>query len=554
MKPSLRLMLGTAILITAACGDSVTDPVVTSVTVTPDSVLIGVSKTVTLTVTASDAGGAPVTGQTTIWTSNDPEVASVTTEGVVTAVSPGKALVQATVRGLRGTASVIVTPGPVALLVISPDTAVADSAAPRTFEALVEDAFGNEVEDTIVWSSSNPAVATVDATTGEATGIGPGMTLIIATAGTVTDTAELNVLSLAFVEIGAGVQHTCAASAGLSVYCWGGNSFGVLGNGSTTGTQLVPARVAGTTEFAGVATGLSHTCARTRGGAPVCWGRNNSGQIGDNTTGGTKPSPTFSAGNLQLSTLRVGDLFSCGITASGAGFCWGNNGSGQTSNPIGGGGQGPPPPIPLPTQMQGSPTFSLLSLGSAHGCGATSAGLAHCWGDGQSGALGEGATATRSSPVLVDSGFSYISIAAGDDYTCGITATGTAYCWGSNSAGQLGTGDSTNALSPVAVNTLLTFTSVVAGDTHTCAITGVGTAYCWGAGAFGQLGDGLNTASAVPAAVGGGLSFASLTVHGSHSCGITTLGIAYCWGRNNQGQLGDGTMIGAAMPVRVAGQ
>lgn len=554
MKPFLRSMLGTAILVTAACGDSVTEPVVTSVTVAPDSVLIPVSDTVTLTVTASDAGGAPVTGQTVIWTSNDPEVASVTAEGVVTAVSPGNALVQATVRGIRGTARVTVTPGPVALLVISPDTAVVDSAAPRSFEALVEDAFGNEVPDTVVWSSSNPAVATVDPATGEATGVAPGTTLIIATAGAVADTAELDVFSLAFVVISAGAQHTCAASAGLSVYCWGGNNFGVLGNGSTTGNQLVPTRVPGTTEFVGVAAGLSHTCGRTRAGAPACWGRNNSGQIGDNTTGGTKPTPTFSVGNLQLSTLRVGDLFSCGIAVSGAGFCWGNNASGQTSNPIGSGGLGAPPPIPLPTQMQSSPSFNLLSLGSAHGCGLTSTGLANCWGDGQGGALGEGATATRSSPVQVDSGFSYISIAAGDDYTCGITAAGTAYCWGTNGAGQLGTGDFTNTLSPVAVNTGLTFTSIAAGDAHTCAVTAAGAAYCWGDGVSGQLGDGLNTPSAVPTAVSGGLSFASLTVHGSSSCGITTQGIAYCWGRNNQAQLGDGTMTDAALPVRVAGQ
>lgn len=554
MKPFLRSMLGTAILVTAACNDSVTDPVVTFVTVAPDSVLIGVSETVTLTVTASDAGGAPVTGQTIIWTSNDPAVASVTTEGFVTAESPGNALVQAIVRGIRGTARVIVTPGPVALLVISPDTAVVDVAAPRPFEVLVEDAFGNEVPDTVVWSSSDPAVAAVDAATGEAMGVGPGTALIIATVGAVADTAELDVLSLAFVVISAGAQHTCAASAGLSVYCWGGNNFGVLGNGSTTGNQLVPTRLAGTTEFAGVAAGLSHTCARTRGGAPVCWGRNNSGQIGDNTTGGTKPSPTFSVGNLQLATLRVGDLFSCGIAVSGAGFCWGNNVNGQTSNPIGGGGLGGPPPIPLPTQMQGSPSFIFLSLGSAHGCGVTSTGLADCWGDGRVGALGEGATVTRSSPVAVDSGFSYISIAAGDDYTCGITAAGTAYCWGTNGAGQLGTGDFANTLSPVAVSTGLTFTSIAAGDTHTCAITGVGAAYCWGDGAFGQLGDGLNTASAVPVAVGGGLSFAALTAHGSHSCGITTQGIAYCWGRNDQAQLGDGTMTDAAMPTRVAGQ
>lgn len=207
----------------------------------------------------------------------------------------------------------------------------------------------------------------------------------------------------------------------------------------------------------------------------------------------------------------------------------------------------------LTVEPTAEPFFDSLSTGAGHGCGLTPAGGLFCWGENESGRLGDGTAIDRLTPVPVSGGLTFASAEAGGSNACGTTRSGDTYCWGWNSEGQVGDGTATDRLAPVLVAGGLSFTSVSPGTFHTCGITVGGDAYCWGAGGFGRLGDGIATSSLTPVLVSGGLSFASISAAGFHTCAITTGDDAYCWGDNAFGKLGDFTSIDRPAPVPVSG-
>src|SRR5206468_2470484 len=155
--------------------------------------------------------------------------------------------------------------------------------------------------------------------------------------------------------------------------------------------------------------------------------------------------------------------------------------------------------------------FASVSGGYNHTCGLTTTGAAYCWGDGFYGQRGDGDTATvyPQTPVPVAGGLTFAAVSAGGNASCGVTTTGVAYCWGMNAHGQLGVGTSTGpercqnpgtapysyacSTVPVAVAGGLTFKGVIAGYGVTCGVTTSGAPYCWGENLYGALGNGTNT-------------------------------------------------------------
>ena len=385
---------------------------------------------------------------------------------------------------------------------------------------------------------------------------GAGYVLIARAAGLVEGTSSLfNVTVGPFTSVSAGFEHTCGLALTGRVFCWGHNTLGQLGDGTTTDhlTPLPVALPAGVNAFTSVTSGASFACGLTAAGAAFCWGADFYGQLGDgNTTNQATPlavAVVMPAG-VTFATLTALGSSACGLTSSGDAYCWGYNFHGQL-------GIGNSINQSTPVKVLFDVPFASLSAGEVHTCGLTAAGQAWCWGDNSTGQLGDGVTASESTAVTVQSptGVTFDRLAAGGTHTCGLTAGG-ADCWGSNSAGQLGDGDPDSyELVPVQVTmpSGQTFISLGAGGVHTCALAMTGAAYCWGSNNHGQLGNQSSVNAAAPVAVHmpGGVTFAKLSLSIYHSCGLTPDGAAYCWGDNEFGQLGDGTSTDQSIPTPV---
>src|SRR2546422_3246722 len=355
-----------------------------------------------------------------------------------------------------------------------------------------------------------------------------------------------------FAAVSVGGIHTCGVAAGGVAYCWGWNTRGQLGDGTSGTERWVPIRVLGDARFAAVSAGDRYTCGLTAAGAAYCWGLNGWGQLGDGTTT-DRSSPVPVAGGLSFKTMSTGFRQTCAIMAGGAAYCWGLNRAGQL-------GDGTTTDRSSPVRVAGDLTFAAVSAGDFHTCGLTTTGAAYCWGGNGDGQLGDGSTTNRltPTPVRVVSGVTFVAVSAGGFNTCGMTAGGAAYCWGANGEGQLGDGSVDGRTQPVLIAGGVNYTAVSAGNSHTCAITAAGTAYCWGLNVQGQLGDGTTESRRRPVPVAGNIRFVAIEAGGSrpalgfHSCGLTAAGAAYCWGQNARGQLGDGTTEDRTRPVPVA--
>ena len=200
-------------------------------------------------------------------------------------------------------------------------------------------------------------------------------------------------LSIPAVAIATGGAHTCGLSNTGAAYCWGDNNWGQLGNGSFTNSSI-PVAVSAGLGFSALATGGVHTCALTSAGAAYCWGYNGFGQLG-NSAVGYSLTPLAVSGNLSFSALATAVYYTCGRTGSGAAYCWGDNEAGQL-------GDGSSTfSRPAPGAVSGGLSFSALATGENHTCGLTSSGAAYCWGLNNFGQLGDGTTTNSSVPVPV---------------------------------------------------------------------------------------------------------------------------------------------------------
>jgi alpha-tubulin suppressor-like RCC1 family protein len=291
----------------------------------------------------------------------------------------------------------------------------------------------------------------------------------------------------------AGGQHTCAVTPAGALYCWGSNTYGQLGDGTTTDHHTpVAVAVPGGLTLANLTVGDQFSCLLATTGQPYCWGRNSFGQLGDGTTTDRiTPVQVENPGGLRFVSLKAGTNHACAKTDGGAAYCWGSNANGQL-------GDGTTTDRSTPVPVSGGIVFNVVRPAAEHTCGIETGGQAYCWGWNNFGQLGDGTTTTRLTPVAVAGGFSFGAVyTGGNGFTCATDMTSRAYCWGLNNVGQLGDGTQTNRLTPVAVAGGLTLYVLNAGFAHVVAI-GDGAAYAWGSNNFGQLGDGSTTQRTTP--------------------------------------------------------
>jgi hypothetical protein len=239
----------------------------------------------------------------------------------------------------------------------------------------------------------------------------------------------------------------------------------------------------------------------TAAGAVLCWGDNSRGQLGDGTTT-QRLTPVPVAGlDSGVRAISAGGDHACAVTTAGAVLCWGDNNAGQLGD-----GTRTFRNTPVAVSGQGSGVQS-IALGYYHSCSLSTAGAVSCWGYNAVGALGDGSTGdannARLTPVpVVGLGSGVREIAAGYEHTCATTTAGAMQCWGWNVHGQLGDNSTTNRLAPVPVAGLSSGVQAMAGGVyHTCAMVTADAVYCWGSNGLMQLGDGTTTERLTPVAV-----------------------------------------------------
>ena len=357
--------------------------------------------------------------------------------------------------------------------------------------------------------------------------------------------------SASAIQISAGVRHTCALTASGGVKCWGFNLNGQLGDGTTT-QRWEPVDVVGLKSgVKEISAGYDFSCALLDSGEVKCWGINDYGQLGDGTTTDrlTPVSVTGLSGDITM--ISAGYQHACILNSSGAVKCWGRNDSGQLGNGTTEDQQTPVDVIGL------SNSVTAISAGGSHTCSLMTSGGVKCWGFNSYGALGDGTTLQRTEPVdVIGLDISATMVSAGSSQTCLLTSSGGVKCWGNNLYGQLGDGTTTNRLEPVDVIGLSEgIAEITSGGDFTCALTVAGGGKCWGINQFGQMGDGsVNTDWTHTIAVDvAGLITKPLwiTSGGSHSCALLVTGGIQCWGWNAYGELGNGFAKWRAVPLGV---
>jgi len=405
--------------------------------------------------------------------------------------------------------------------------------------AVPRDAAGHVLSRLVTWAGDNAPVATVSAN-GLVAVLAAGSTRITATSEGIAGSAAVAADLVGFSSVSAGGHHGCAVTIRGAAYCWGFGGNGELGVGFRSpgpeplASAQTPRAVVGGHSFALVSAGVFHGCGLTPSHEAYCWGENSHGQLGDgSTTSSLVPVPV--TGGHQFVSVTVGFYHTCGLTTASAVYCWGNNEVGQLATPSGSSSA-------VPVLVRGGDLlFQTVRAGLYHSCGVTSTQEAYCWGYNQYGQVGNGTTSQAvTSPAPVAGGHSFVAVGAGFAHSCAVASDGTGYCWGDGSL--LGDG-SFNGISatPRAVTggPFATADSALGvGQEHTCALTPAGAAFCWGHNTLGELGDGSTIDRTTPVQVSGGLTFAAISVGHFVACGLTSAAVAFCWGDNVDGQLG----------------
>ncbi|MGB9858596.1 MAG: Ig-like domain-containing protein [Moorellaceae bacterium] len=383
--------------------------------------------------------------------------------------------------------------------------------------------------------------------------------------------------------VAGGNRYSLCLSVDGTVWAWGENSCGQLGDG-TTSNRAVPVQVKGPngneyfTDAVALAAGSYHSLALRSDGTVWAWGSNSSGQLGDGTTTNrTTPvqvkGPNGSGYLTDVVALAAGWDFSLALRSDGSVWAWGNNSYGQL-------GDGTTTSHTTPVQVKGPNGSGYLTdvvavaAGYSHSLALRSDGTVWAWGKNTYGRLGDGTTTNRTTPVQVKgpNGNGYltdvVAVAAGCDFSLALRSDGSVWAWGNNSYGQLGDNTSNSYSTPVQVkgpNGDGYLTGVIGimtapGSTSSLAMKADGSIWAWGYNYFGQLGDGTSGTSSNrrtpvqvkgPGGTGNLTGITAIGVGSIHSLAFKSDATVWAWGDNSYGQLGDGTTNSSSYPVQV---
>ena len=363
---------------------------------------------------------------------------------------------------------------------------------------------------------------------------------------------------VSFTAIASGSYHTIALDGSGTVWTWGFNASGQLGDNITASSSTpVQVHVSAGTIFTAIAAGSDHSLALDQNGHAWAWGNNFEGQLGNgSTTNSSVPVAVDMPTGVIFTKIiaAAGSYHSAALDQDGRAWDWGDNFSGELGN-----GTTTMSTTPVMVALPASTSFTVLAIGSYHSVALDPGGNAWTWGDNQEDELGNGTMPAYPTAVMAKTATagSFTAVSAGAGYSLALDTDGHAWAWGYNGNGQLGNGTTTTSSVPVPVSMPpgVTFTAIAAHFYHSVALDTNGQAWAWGYNADGELGDGTTTDRSVPVAVimPPGVKFTAIASGGGgHSLALDTSGQAWAWGYNGNGELGDGTTSNSSVPVAVA--
>jgi len=348
-----------------------------------------------------------------------------------------------------------------------------------------------------------------------------------------------------FRRVAAGAAYSLVVANDGTLQGWGDNDYGQVGDG-TTAVRRTPVGLAGPAAgvaFAAIAPGVAHSLALAQDGTIWAWGRNDRGQLGDGTQTDAA-TPIHLDGPTGIVAAAAGQAYSVAIAGDGTVWTWGDNFYGELGN-------GTRADSATPHQLRGPAAPSgiiAVAAGRAHTLALARDGTIWSWGDNGYGQLGDGTTTDASMPLhLAGPGAprEIIAVAVGPYSSLALARDGTVWGWGYNGTEQLGTDPACalNCALPVRVSLPVAATAIAIGKYHSVAVAPDGTIWTWGENMLGELGDGTTRPYAGPLHLTGPdapVGIVAVATGAYHSLALAGDGSIWAWGDDTYGQLGAG--------------
>ena len=322
----------------------------------------------------------------------------------------------------------------------------------------------------------------------------------VSVVGSITDWCQISM---------GAFNNAAALRTNATAWSWGANSNGQLGDNTVTNRSSPVSVVGGFTDWCQVSGGTAHTIARRSNGSAWAWGRNNYGQLGNNTTTDRSSPVSVVGGFFDWCQVSTGGNHNVAVRTSGSAWLWGRNNNGQLgdntttnrSSPV--------------SVLGGFSDWCQASTGGLHSAAVRTGGSLWSWGTNYAGHLGDSTITNRSSPVSVVGGFSdWCQASAGANHSLARRTGGSAWAWGTNTCGKLGDNTTNNRSSPVSVVGGFTDWCQVSAGASSAALRTNGTLWAWGCASFGTLGDNSNIAKSSPVSVVGSFTDWCQVSHG----------------------------------------
>jgi gliding motility-associated-like protein len=338
--------------------------------------------------------------------------------------------------------------------------------------------------------------------------------------------------------ISAAGLYTAAIKQDSTLWAWGYNNFGQLGDGTNI-DKNIPTQIGIANNWASINAGGFQTIAIKTDGTLWAWGINDYGQLGDGTNI-DKNIPTQIGTNNNWANISAGAGHTVAIKQDGTLWAWGENNFGQL-------GDGTNIDKNIPTKIGTDNNWASIDAGGFQTIAIKTDGTLWAWGNNAFGELGDGTNINKNTPIQIGTSNNWIHISSGYDYSGAIKADGTLWAWGINVNGQLGDGTNVNKYIPTPIGTANNWASIGAGNGHTVALKTDGTLWAWGDNSYGQLGDGTNNNTNTPIQSTTN-NWISISTTYDYTIALKADGTLWAWGYNAAGQLGDGTNIDKNKP------